>query len=370
MSNYQPTEISDLQELDFSASGLYDDDLSEDAILVTPFEISTRTSGYLSSGGTNEDSVDPDSTCEEEGETYAYLIAHSRVRAALKRPLRLCKFSGAPACLMILEIEMFDSEHYRQIRRLLRFKAVDVSVELMDSGGLFKMTPEIVMFCPETFTGEPTVVKHTYAKTVGASIETSGGLPAGARVGIHRHHNIQFTEKCNVSILGRTLRDGDKTTIVKWQIEEDAALRQGVPKQLRFAIAVTYHIERAFSIKLNFTANLGFNDIEFRVKKKQPAMSVKVDPGMLREQALKDEHGPQHGQDWYCKADNSELTTMNLEAKTNLRGSSVGLRLILKKHQNGHKGGRNEAEKCEKYKQFLKYEYYFMKLHYNLEVFS
>ena len=326
MSDSQPTEINDLPEVDFSALGLYDDDLSEDAVLVTPLEISTGTSGHLSrGGGTRQDSVvDPGSTCEEEGETYANLIAHSRVRAALKRPLRLCKFFGAPACLMVLEIEMFDNEHYHQIRRLLRFKAVDVSVEFMDSGGLFKMTPEIVMFCPESFRGEPTEIKYTYSKTFGGSIETSGGLPAAAKVGIHRQHTTQFTERCSVSILGRTLRDGDKTTIVKWQIEEDAALRQGVPKQLRFAIAVTYPVERPFNVRLNFTANMGFNDIEFRVRKKQPAMSVKIDPAMLREQALNDEYGQKHGESWHCKADDSELTLINLEGKTNLKGSTVG----------------------------------------------
>lgn len=324
MSDSQTTDVSNLEELDFSASGLYDDDLSENAVLITPFEVSTGTSGKLSSGPSREKNVDPDSTCEEVGETYAEMISHSRIRAALKRPIRLHKFYGAPACLLVLEIGMYDTTQSRQMRRLLRFKAMDISAKFEDSGGLFRSDPEIVMFCPEEYTGEPTVVKHAYSNTAGASINMSGGLPIGARVGIHRHHNIQFTEKCNVSITGSTLRMGDKTTIVKWQLSEDRALRQGMPKQLRFAIAVSYPVARAFTMKLNFMANLGFNDVEFKVKNRQSVLAVKIDPGMLREQALNDEHGLKHGQALYCKTDDTELTPLDLEKRTNLRGATVG----------------------------------------------
>jgi hypothetical protein len=324
MSDSQTTDVSDLEELDFAASGLYDDDLSEDAVLITPFEVSTGTSGKLSSGASREKSVDPDSTCEEVGETYTQMISHSRVRAALKRPIRLRKFLGAPACLMVLEIVMDDTTRSRQMRRLLRFKAMDISAKFEDAGGLFGLDPEIVMFCPEEYKSEPTVVKHAYSNTAGASIDVSGGLPVGATVGIHRHHNIQFTEKCNVSIAGSTLRMGDKTTIVKWQLNEDRALRQGMPKQLRFAIAVSYPEERAFTMKLNFIANLGFNDVEFKVRNRQSVLAVKIDPGILREQALNDEHGLTHGQGWHCKTDDTELTALDLEKGTNLSGATVG----------------------------------------------
>jgi hypothetical protein len=192
MSDSQTTDVSDLEELEFSVPGLYDDDLSENAVLITPFEVSTGTSGKLSSGPSREKSVDPDSTCEEAGETYAQMISHSRVRAALKRPIRLHKFYGAPVCLVVLEI---DTTRSRQMRRLLRFKAIDITAKFEDSGGSFRSNPEIEMFCPEEYTGEPTIVKHAYSNTAGASIDISGGLPVGASVGIHRHHNIRSMGK-------------------------------------------------------------------------------------------------------------------------------------------------------------------------------
>ncbi|KAK2593624.1 hypothetical protein QQS21_008672 [Conoideocrella luteorostrata] len=324
MSDSQPVKTDSFQELSIPPPGLYEDDLSEDTVLLVPFEIYNAASGYLSTGGDQDASVDPESTCKEEGETYANLIAHSRVRASLKRPLRLCNFFGAPACLMVLEIQTFDDEHYHRIRRLLRFKSVDVSVEFEDSGGRFKMAPEIVMFCPESFTGKSTEVKHEFSNTFGAGIGMMSGSLVEPVVNMRRQHNTQFIESCNVKVIGRTLRDGDKTTIVKWQVKEDAALRQGVPEQLRFAIAVTYNVERAFKMRFGFTANLGFNDVEFRVKKKATAMSVTIDPGKLKQQVLSDAHGQKHGEAWYCKEDDSELTPTSLEDRTNLRGSTVG----------------------------------------------
>jgi hypothetical protein len=72
----------------------YDDDLSEEAILVTPFDVVPTSLGELSGGG--DEGVDPDSLCEEEGETYSYMIKNARVRAALKRPIRLLQVRRQP----------------------------------------------------------------------------------------------------------------------------------------------------------------------------------------------------------------------------------------------------------------------------------
>ena len=84
------TEIGDLQETEFSISDHYDDDLSEESVLISPFEIS-GTLGELS-GGSNNQRIDADSRGDGEDETYAEMISHTRVRSALKRPIQLCKF--------------------------------------------------------------------------------------------------------------------------------------------------------------------------------------------------------------------------------------------------------------------------------------
>ena len=92
MSGSSSTETGDLQEIGPSVS---DHDLSEDSVLITPFEIATGTTfGELVGGSSEDESIDPNSTCDEEGETYAEMISHARMRAALKRPIRLCKFYG------------------------------------------------------------------------------------------------------------------------------------------------------------------------------------------------------------------------------------------------------------------------------------
>jgi hypothetical protein len=62
---------------------------------------------------------------------------------------------------------------------------------------------------------------------------------------------------------------GQRNPIAKWDIKEDEALKQGVPKQLRLVVPVKNPGERAFNMKLNFPANLGFNAVEFQVKKKE-----------------------------------------------------------------------------------------------------
>jgi hypothetical protein len=302
----------------------YDDDLSGDAILITPFEVCPNSLGELAGRGSNEEGVDPDSICEEEGETYAYIISHTRVRAALKRPIRLCKYAGVPACLLILEIDFLDTDRTRQMPRLLRWKSVEVTAEFKDAEGVSKLGPEIVMFCPETYTGKSTPVLHSYHNTMGASIETSSTVPAGLNVGIQRGHIEHFEESCHVSVTGRAPRMGQRMPIVKWDIKEDEALKQGVPKHLTFVVAVKNPAERGFIIDLEFSAVLGFNPVTFRVRNRESELSTRVDPKLLRERALNDEHSPEHGQIWECFIDNLELDALMLMGLTNLKGSTVG----------------------------------------------
>ncbi|KAE9371935.1 hypothetical protein N431DRAFT_411063 [Stipitochalara longipes BDJ] len=311
-----PESLQDLDDYQ------YDDDLSEDTILVTPFEVFPATLGELSSD--QNESIDPDSICEEEGETYSYMIANARVRAALKRPIQLCKHVGIPICLMILEIELFDDKRSRQMPRLMRFKSVEVTAEFKDAEGKPKLGPEIAMFCPENYTGTPTFILHHYKTTLKMKVDPAGAIPVGFKFGFDKTHTQQFHKSCHVGIIGRALKYGSRTPIVKWDIKEDEALKQGVPKQLRLAVAVKNPGERAFNVKLNFTAYLGFNSVEFRVKKKESVLSTRVDPKLLRELALNDELGPEHGQKYRCRVDNAELTDLMLKELTNMNGSTVG----------------------------------------------
>jgi hypothetical protein len=180
-----------------------------------------------------------------------------------------------------------------------------------------------VMFCPEEYTGQPTFVLQRYNTTVKMTTGAPGTIPIWLKFGIDRTHTEEFQKRCQVDIAGQALRWGQKTSIVKWDIKEDEALKQGVPKQLRLVVAVKNPDERAFNIKLNFSAYLGFNAVEFRVKKKESTLSTRVDPKLLREQALNDAHGPGHGQKWQCFADDAELTALMLEELTNMKGSTV-----------------------------------------------
>jgi hypothetical protein len=322
MSASLATETGGLPEIEFPIPEHYDDDLSEESVLISPFEIS-GTLGELSGGGDNQ-RIDADSTGDGEDETYAEMISHTRVRAALKRPIQLCKFYGVPTCLMVLEIELLETKRTRQMPRLLRFKTVDITVEFKDADGVSKLGPDVVMFCPEKYTGTPTVVMHSSSTTIEASITASDALPVGPHIGLHQTHASHFARSCNSSITGRALRKAGKTSILKWEIKEDEALRQGVPKQLKLVMAVKNPGERAFNMKLNFSGYLGFNDLEFRVNKKQAVLSTRVDPVVLRERARDDENGPEFGRIWQCLADDADLGSIKLEELTNLEGSTVG----------------------------------------------
>ena len=322
MSASSSTETGGLPEIAFSISEHYEDDLSEDSVLISPFEIA-GTLGELS-GGSNNQRIDADSRGDGEDETYAEMISHTRVRAALKRPIQLCKYYGVPICLMVLEIQLLETKRTRQMPRLLRFKAVDVTVEFKDADGVSKLGPDVVMFCPEKYAGKPTTVMQSSSTTIGASIDTSIALPVGPSVGLHQTRASHFSRSCNSSIKGRALRMASKTPILKWEIKEDEALRQGVPEQLKFVMAGKNPGERAFNMKLNFSGYLGFNDLEIRVTKKQDVLSTRVDPVMLRERARDDENGPEFGRIWECLADDADLGSIKLEELTNLEGSTVG----------------------------------------------
>jgi hypothetical protein len=318
----------DPQDPEPPTSETYDDDFSSEAVLITSFEVSPDTTGELSGGSPNDEGTDPHLTTE--GSTYAEIISHARVRAALKRPIRLCKYHTIPACVLVLEINLFETAQTRQLPRLLRFKAVDITVEFKpaptDAGSskASKLGPEVVMFCPETYSGEPTVVTHYKSSTIGASVDSSSSLPAGLGVGVHHTSAHQYRKKSACTIAGRTLLLGSTARIIKWEVSEDAALKSGVPKSLRFVMAVANPEERAFNVKLNFSANLGFGDLQFRVKKSQSVMATRVDPGALRDEAKNHVLGEAVGRVWQCMVDAEEVKGVDLERLSNLKGSTVG----------------------------------------------
>ena len=89
-------------------------------------------------------------------------------------------------------------------------------------------------------------------------------------------------------------------------------------------MAVTSPEENAFNMKLNFSANLGFGDVQFKVKKSQRVMTTRVDPRALREQAANHSLGEAAGRAWQCAVDEEEVKVTDLETLTNLKGSTVG----------------------------------------------
>src|ERR1700722_17000239 len=122
---------------------------------------------------------------------------------------------------------------------------------------------------------------------------------------MHRTSTSRFREKSACTIAGRTLLLGSAARIIKWEISEDAALKSGAPKSLRFVMAVTNPEERAFNIKLNFSASLGFGDLQFR-KKEKSMMATRVDPGALRELAKNHMLWEAVGRVWQCMVDEEE----------------------------------------------------------------
>jgi hypothetical protein len=321
-----PTFVEDVdQYLDLLASPSepYTDDLSPDGPLIASFDL-IPASGALASSDYSVDTTDPLSAADED-HTYASLISHARVRAALKRPVHLTTYYRVPTAVLVLELHFFEAQQNRQLSRLFRFKAVDVTVEFKDADPSIRRSgPDVLMFCPETYVGEPTLVRQTSTTAVNGSVGLSGGVPVGAKLGLHREwkREVHRTEACSVT--GRTLLKGGRPRMVVWEVREDEGLKRGVPKQLRLVMAVTIPEERAFEMKLNFSAYLGFGDIQFKVKKENRVLVTRIDPKELREQALNHEHGPEFGRIWQCSVDNISLDQMNLVEFTGLKGATVG----------------------------------------------
>ncbi len=132
------------------------------------------------------------------------------------------------------------------------------------------------MFCPETYTGKPTFVLHRYKKTIKLRTGAPSTIPIGGKLEIDRSHTQQYQESCHVAVIGEAHLYRQKRRIVKWDIKEDTALKQGVLKQLRLVVTIKSPDERAFNIKLNFSAFLGFNAVEFRVKKTEAVLSTSL----------------------------------------------------------------------------------------------
>ena len=321
-----PALVEDAEEpSQLTASFLepYNDDLLPGAALISSFDL-IPASGTLASSGRSDDTADPLGVADED-HTYASLISHARVRAALKRPLRLTSFYRVPAAVLVLELQFFDTQQSRQLPRLLRFKAVDVTVEFKDADPSPRRSgPEVLMFCPKTYVGEPTLVRQTAGTTITGSVGLGGGLPVGAKLSLQREWKREAHRAEACSVTGRTLLRGGRAKMIVWEAREDGALKRGVPKQLRLVAAVTIPEERAFEMKLNFSAALGFGDLQFKVKKEKRVLATRIDPKALREQALNHEHGPEFGRIWQCLVDDMSLEQMNLEELTDLKGATVG----------------------------------------------
>ncbi|KUL85365.1 hypothetical protein ZTR_07026 [Talaromyces verruculosus] len=315
INSYEPsTENSDTE-----FEGI---DVITDTVLDCDLEINEDALTELADD--DDVTADPSTLCPEIGEAYGQMISHARVIAAFARPIKFARFRGAPACLMTFVVD-FHKGFRKSWAKVARFKEATITLELRGSDPL--QAPELVMFCPREYEGPKT--KVAVSKEASWSLNLNVPYTADA-VGLQagRSKSESYIDSHYVHVTGTSsAASGWKHTIVEWDIEEDRALKKGIPSHMKFIMVVLNPSSKSFHVDLELAAKLGFGlekNVSFSLRnKKNKTLSVTIHPRVLMEGATNAE------QLTYANCDRSiiseeDLEDISLESYTNLQPCETG----------------------------------------------
>lgn len=190
-------------------------------------------------------------------ERIASAIRSTRVIADLERPIRRGSFNDQTAYLLSFHFSfqrVLDNSFKRIRGAVIEITFEDASPPPPDGTAGSRKNPSIVKFHPVLYTGP---ISHgTLTSTTEANLQILS-IPNGPTIGLS--HSQERTVPQESRLLVHGALDGTSTwNIVRWTVEEDEILKQGMPYEMRLQVIINMKKPRRFLARVTVSAHYMF----------------------------------------------------------------------------------------------------------------
>lgn len=190
-------------------------------------------------------------------ERIASAIGSTRVIADLERPIRMGSFKDQTAYLLSFHFSfqrVLDASFKRIRGAVIEIIFEDASPPPLDGTAGKRKNPSVVKFHPVLYTGP--ISRGSLTSTTEANIQIPS-IPNGPTTGLS--HSQERTVPQEGRLLVHGALDGSPTrNIVRWTVEEDGILKQGMPHEMRFPVIINMKKPRRFLARVTVSAHFMF----------------------------------------------------------------------------------------------------------------
>ena len=217
-------------------------------------DLDDATDYVLSSPATNNEE---DQELSIPRERIASAVRSTRVIADLERPIRMGSFNDQTAYLLSFHFsfQRVLDDSFKRIRgAVIEITFEDAIPPPPDGTAGRRKNPSIVKFHPVLYTGP--VSRGTLTSTTEANLQIPS-IPNGPTTGLRHSQERTVPQESRVLVHGAL--DGNSTwNIVRWTVEEDGILKQGMPHEMRLRVIINMKKPRRFLARVTVSAHYMF----------------------------------------------------------------------------------------------------------------
>ena len=190
-------------------------------------------------------------------ERVASAVGSTRVIAKLERPIRMGSFNDQTAYLLSFHFsfQRVQDDIFNRIRgAVVEITFEDASPPPPDGTAGRRKNPSVVKFHPVLYTGP--ISQGTLTSTTEANLQIPS-TPNGPTTGLSHSRQLTVPQESRLLIHGAL--DGTSTwNIVRWTVEEDEILKQGMPHEMRLRVIINMKKPRRFLARVTLSAHYMF----------------------------------------------------------------------------------------------------------------
>lgn len=187
----------------------------------------------------------------------ASAVGSTRVIAELERPIRTGKFNDQTAYLLCFHFsfQRVLDDSFKRIRgAVIEITFEDASPPPPSGTAGRRKNPSVVKFHPVLYTGP--ISQGTLTSTTEANLQIPSA-PNGPTTGLIHSRQLTVPQESRLRIHG-ALDGTSNWNIVRWTVEEDGILKQGMPYEMRLRVIVNMKKPKRFLARVNVSAHYMF----------------------------------------------------------------------------------------------------------------
>lgn len=182
-------------------------------------------------------------------EHIAAAVRSTRLIAELKRPIVIGTFNDQAAYLLTFRFS-FQRLLENSFSRI-RGAVIEIAFKDASLDGVIRKNPSVVKFHPELYQGP--ISQSSLTSTIEPNVQAFS-IPGGPSLGLNYSRERVLLQESR--LIAHGARDGRPTrNIIRWTIDEDKFLEQGMPREMKLPVIVNMIESRRFSTHVTVYAH-------------------------------------------------------------------------------------------------------------------